>query len=499
MGEEIKDSDIAVVMDDYAKMGFDEEKLDLIRKDLEYGIDVDVVNAYTTLNGEIRRQKLMSKLARKGLDAELAGKFSKLEPEVMKTIGKLLDKGVTIDELHELISDCHRPYQIQEAIKQFVNRMSEKKRVDSPIVETPPVEKQQAEVVETEPSVNEQATNGNQVEEIQEGMVETAEVGLDVDRLVHDENQSVNVQRHQVETAAKIMNDSSELMKTNPVISEQVRTISETEVSTPESRDEPISLSQSDIESIAEEIERKTKAKTTHQEWELHRLNDNLNEMMAQIRELNGLLQEESYRRIKERRDREFARAHELLDNAEKKIEERLQRDQAKAEIKQQLVKEPPESETDQPNHQTYHEPEQKSGVYQSEQARGIEETRAKAQSALSNIRSIPGYQAMLRFADGTIVPVDVDRPSGTDKKAFASLVGRMFGKKSPQNALVRQLINRKLTSSQLHQIKKAVQYRFPDRDLKDLIESDLPAEEMAGIIDVVMADRGAVTEGGGA
>lgn len=505
MEGEIKDSDIAVIMDDFAKMGFDEEKQDLIRKDLDYGIDLDVVNAYTSLNGDIRKQKLMSKLARKGLDADLAGRFAKLEPEVMKTIGKLMDKGVTIDELHELLKDCRRPYQIQEAIKQFISDLSEKKKTEKT---------ENEELTKPAPKAEENATDKIEesktvVKEEKSELQPKAEVTNQVDETIDQVSKETATPTKQVEQERVIVHEK-------PVIIQQPAP--ETNVDRERYEEEKLKNAHQSVELIMlrrqlnemedkvkekeEQIARIKKDKKSGKKKHKKKYKKQLAEMQTQINSIRVKLMDEKIKRIQERREQQHIKIEEILKSDDipqsgamtETFDPAYQaHEQTSHQPEPAPVTPKPASETPKPAPQPMPESIPEPAVNEPKVS-----TPEPKTFTVPDFHMIPGCQTMIRFADGTVVPVDVDRPAAMDKKAFASVAGRMFGKKSPQNALVRQLINKKLTASQLKVIKRAVQYRFSDRDLKDLIDSDLPAEEMSGIIDVVMANRGAVTEGGG-
>ena len=69
-------------------------------------------------------------------------------------------------------------------------------------------------------------------------------------------------------------------------------------------------------------------------------------------------------------------------------------------------------------------------------------------------------------------------------------MAAKLFNGTESQKALLKMLIEKRLTPEQLKEIKRAKDNHFEDDELTDLIESDLPAEEMAGIIDVIISDR---------
>ena len=102
----------------------------------------------------------------------------------------------------------------------------------------------------------------------------------------------------------------------------------------------------------------------------------------------------------------------------------------------------------------------------------------------------IDGVTRMIMMPDGEVYPVFVEHTKKKQPKGFFGLASRLFGKDSKQNALLRQLIDGRLKTDQIQMIRRAVKSHLPDEDIKDLINSNLPAQEMDSIIDVVLADR---------
>ena len=100
-------------------------------------------------------------------------------------------------------------------------------------------------------------------------------------------------------------------------------------------------------------------------------------------------------------------------------------------------------------------------------------------------------YRTVLKTADGREIPVQIEKSEARRPGGMMAMAARLFGGTPSQKALLNMLIDKRLTPEQLKQIKRAKDSRFSEEELKDLIESGLPAEEMAGIIDVIVSDRG--------
>ncbi|MBR6229462.1 MAG: hypothetical protein IKQ97_06975 [Eubacterium sp.] len=105
----------------------------------------------------------------------------------------------------------------------------------------------------------------------------------------------------------------------------------------------------------------------------------------------------------------------------------------------------------------------------------------------------ITGITRMILMPDGTLHPIYVEVQKPDRNNGFIKRAARLFQKETPAKSLINQLIDGKLNPSQLQQILRAVRLHFSKTEIKDLIESDLPAEEMKNIIDVVLADKGQI------
>lgn len=98
--------------------------------------------------------------------------------------------------------------------------------------------------------------------------------------------------------------------------------------------------------------------------------------------------------------------------------------------------------------------------------------------------------QTVLRAPDGNEIHVQIERTEARRPKGVMAMAAKLFNGTESQKALLKMLIEKRLTPEQLKEIKRAKDNHFEDDELTDLIESDLPAEEMAGIIDVIISDR---------
>ena len=99
-------------------------------------------------------------------------------------------------------------------------------------------------------------------------------------------------------------------------------------------------------------------------------------------------------------------------------------------------------------------------------------------------------YQTVLTTPDGKMIPVQIEGTSTKKPRGVLAMAARLFSGTPSQKSLLNMLIDSRLKPAQLREIKRAKDNHFSDEELKDLIECDLPAEEMAGIIDVIISDR---------
>lgn len=102
-------------------------------------------------------------------------------------------------------------------------------------------------------------------------------------------------------------------------------------------------------------------------------------------------------------------------------------------------------------------------------------------------------YVQTVMLPNGAVYPIFIERTEPVKPAGFMKRAAGLFKKEVPAKALINQLIDKKLNKEQLTQILRAVRLHFSKIELTDLIESDLPADEMESIIDVVLANKGQV------
>ena len=98
--------------------------------------------------------------------------------------------------------------------------------------------------------------------------------------------------------------------------------------------------------------------------------------------------------------------------------------------------------------------------------------------------------RVLVKDSDGTTRSINVERVEKRNGKGISNVAAKLFGTTPMKRSLLTYLIGGKLNPDQLKQIKYALEKGLTDAEIKDLIESGLPAEEMAGIVDIVAAEH---------
>ncbi len=116
--------------------------------------------------------------------------------------------------------------------------------------------------------------------------------------------------------------------------------------------------------------------------------------------------------------------------------------------------------------------------------------TEPKKDGGLEQYAERVDTNVTMTMPDGSVVPLRIEHTENKNHKGMAGFATRFFNGNLWQKSLLNMLIDGHLNKDQLAAIKQARDYNFSDQEIKELIESGLPAEEMSGIIEVVMSDR---------
>ena len=101
----------------------------------------------------------------------------------------------------------------------------------------------------------------------------------------------------------------------------------------------------------------------------------------------------------------------------------------------------------------------------------------------------IPNYSTTMVTADGKIIPIQVERMERKSSSGLAALMSKFLPKGSAKTILTR-MIEGRYSGEQLAELEFAYSKGLDEAEVKELIEANLPADEMHGIINVVAAAK---------
>ena len=103
---------------------------------------------------------------------------------------------------------------------------------------------------------------------------------------------------------------------------------------------------------------------------------------------------------------------------------------------------------------------------------------------------NVPNYATTMVTADGRIIPIQVERTERKSQSGIAALMSKLLPKGSAKTILTR-MIEGRYTGDQLTELEFAYSKGLDEAEVNELIEANLPADEMHGIINVVAAAKG--------
>ena len=92
--------------------------------------------------------------------------------------------------------------------------------------------------------------------------------------------------------------------------------------------------------------------------------------------------------------------------------------------------------------------------------------------------------------ADGKVIPIQVERTERKSPFGIAALMSKLLPKSSTKTILTR-MIEGRYSGEQLAELEFAYSKGLDENEVNELIEANLPADEMHGIINVVAAAKG--------
>lgn len=207
----------------------------------------------------------------------------------------------------------------------------------------------------------------------------------------------------------------------------------------------------------------------SHLEEELLRLQEELAAEKKKVAKGNEAISK--LRNDVEEKNGELEKLSKRLEDAQKTAdEEKVKREQLEQEM---LQKEQREKETLEKAPETSPEKQKPNNSKEEEVSIMEEENKRPA---------IPVHYAVA-FPYGTTVIEKEERKSS----GMAALVSKLGFKKKSYQDVVRLAINGKLKADQLTQLKTAITFGLTEKQMQDLINSNLPAAEMKEIIEIAV------------
>ena len=112
------------------------------------------------------------------------------------------------------------------------------------------------------------------------------------------------------------------------------------------------------------------------------------------------------------------------------------------------------------------------------------------AESVKNASANVPNYATTMVTADGKVIPILVERTERKSPFGIAALMSKLLPKSSTKTILTR-MIEGRYTGDQLTELEFAYSKGLDEAEVNELIEANLPADEMHGIINVVAAAKG--------
>ena len=114
----------------------------------------------------------------------------------------------------------------------------------------------------------------------------------------------------------------------------------------------------------------------------------------------------------------------------------------------------------------------------------------ATQQTATVNVSHTPNYTMNLTTSNGNQIPLQVERTERKSPFGLSSLMSK-FLPKGPAKTLLTRMIEGRYSGEQLSEIVYAYDKKLDEAEVQELLDANLPPEEMHGIIEVVAAAKG--------
>ncbi|MBR1742643.1 MAG: hypothetical protein IJ733_12415 [Lachnospiraceae bacterium] len=101
-----------------------------------------------------------------------------------------------------------------------------------------------------------------------------------------------------------------------------------------------------------------------------------------------------------------------------------------------------------------------------------------------------PNYTVNLTTANGKQIPLQVERTERKSQSGLSALMSK-FLPKGPAKTLLTRMIEGRYSGEQLTEVMYAYEKHLDEAEVQELLDANLPPEEMHGIINVVAAAKG--------
>ena len=116
--------------------------------------------------------------------------------------------------------------------------------------------------------------------------------------------------------------------------------------------------------------------------------------------------------------------------------------------------------------------------------------TQSTAESGVQGAGHTPNYPMNLTTANGNQIPLQVERTERKSQSGLSALMSK-FLPKGPAKTLLTRMIEGRYSGEQMTEIIYAYEKHLNEDEVQELLDANLPADEMHGIINVVAAAKG--------
>jgi len=432
----LSDDEISKMMSDYRNGGFSGEVLEIAEKDLRLGVTKEQQSWYMVKTFDPAKVRSLSEAIREQMPDSLIKLLYRLDRYQIDVVIKQYKAGIPEDELVKVI---HKKYSAHDMQMVF--------------------DKMQKELMNTKPAPVEEAVREAKAIDQQEDTIQPKPAEAKQEEKQAKETSVVdNPPTEKESLEEKIITEDSKPAVEN--MQEDHSTTDEQNVAEQVTNEVFMKSIEKMMEKFTDTIDKLVSSNTNNSIDPVaeKRLNATIDDMEKKIKSLNKEL--EMSAGIIATKESEIAGLKERVRKMEE-VQTTTKEDNRLLQYAQRMNK----TVNDTPQQTSEHS-----------------ESQVKITSDMAYSMTMP---------DGSVVPVRIEHNEKKNQKGMAALASRFFNGSPWQKSLLNMLIDGHLNTDQLVAIKKARDYHFSDQEIKELIESGLPAEEMSGIIEVVMADRG--------